>query len=95
LLEERSGSPSVRLEPLRPLDALASLAAGAGLGVLMQGMNRGAIYLEQCRRVLTQASGWRIFRARCFDELPGVARFIEELAAEDPLRTHAGGGRLA
>jgi len=82
LREARSPQPKLRLEPFRPLDALVSLAGGAGLAALLQGMNRAAAHLEQCRRLITQARACQIVYPRTFEELPRVAQLIEELATD-------------
>jgi hypothetical protein len=88
----REARSSARFEPLRPLEALATLAAGASLAALLQGMNRVGTHLEQCRRLLTEASAWQVVCHRSFDELPRIAQLIEQLAMHDAdsAGTHAG-----
>lgn len=62
------------------LAALASLAGGAGLGALLQGMGREYQHLEQCRQLLGQARAWQVARCASFAQLPDLAQLTEQLA---------------
>jgi hypothetical protein len=86
LREAKAAQSVCQLEALRPLDALASLAGGASLGALLQGMKREHLHLEQCRKVLAQAHAWQAPHCTSFDELPRLAQLIERLATSDTAR---------